>query len=320
MILPTTFGRKRSSDEATAAPLDPPAARCRRSLDGLHPAPLSTSSAPAPPPASAEGAMSIFGVFFVGKSFPVTDANFTRVDNTHWVSERRSQGLKRGAHSYFLPHPSLLRPAPTPPLPCPSTTPTRAEAAGLQVLDVTVVNPAYEELKEVALFLTAPGAMDPQFGVGLYVSVGGSEWSYRGYVGSAHPSEVMPLQVSHPLPLPPLALGETKCSQGRDNTRHGRSVHDMVHAVKIPTTYHICSRNVLLAQLPSVVTIPGLALTHTMSVLYMSQWPKNPTGAPGAAQIGISIEPIGTGGMCSRAPQCRPVVCTTARRPSLGRH
>mmetsp|Transcript_47456 Transcript_47456/g.121129 ORF Transcript_47456/g.121129 Transcript_47456/m.121129 type:complete len:185 (+) Transcript_47456:361-915(+) len=112
--------------------------------------------------------MSIFGVFFVGKSFPVTDANFTRVDNTHWV------------------------------------------------LDVTVVNPAYEELKEVALFLTAPGAMDPQFGVGLYVSVGGSEWSYRGYVGSAHPSEVMPLQ-----------------------------------------------------------------------------WPKNPTGAPGAAQIGISIEPIG---------------------------
>lgn len=63
------------------------------------------------------------------------------------------------------------------------------------MLDVTAVNPSYEDLKEVALFLAAPGALDPQFGIGLYVSVGGSDWSYRGYVGSAHPSEVMPLQV-----------------------------------------------------------------------------------------------------------------------------
>uniref|UniRef100_A0A061QT79 Hikeshi-like C-terminal domain-containing protein n=1 Tax=Tetraselmis sp. GSL018 TaxID=582737 RepID=A0A061QT79_9CHLO len=112
--------------------------------------------------------MALFGVFFVGQSFPITDQNFVRADPTHWV------------------------------------------------LDVTAaVKPQHEELKEVAFFLPQPGALDPNMGLGLYVSVGGSEWSYRGCICNAHPSEVMPLQ-----------------------------------------------------------------------------WPKNLAGTPGAAQIGISVEPL----------------------------
>eukprot|EP00192_Tetraselmis_astigmatica_P019221 CAMPEP_0117649494 /NCGR_PEP_ID=MMETSP0804-20121206/1002_1 /TAXON_ID=1074897 /ORGANISM="Tetraselmis astigmatica, Strain CCMP880" /LENGTH=253 /DNA_ID=CAMNT_0005455235 /DNA_START=389 /DNA_END=1149 /DNA_ORIENTATION=- len=57
-----------------------------------------------------------------------------------------------------------------------------------------MVKPQYEELKEVALFLPQPGSLDPSMGIGLYVSVGGSDWSYRGCVTVAHPSDVMPLE------------------------------------------------------------------------------------------------------------------------------
>lgn len=28
---------------------------------------------------------SLFGVMFIGNSYPITDANFVRVDATHWV-------------------------------------------------------------------------------------------------------------------------------------------------------------------------------------------------------------------------------------------
>ncbi|GAB4819785.1 hypothetical protein N2152v2_006831 [Parachlorella kessleri] len=32
----------------------------------------------------------------------------------------------------------------------------------------------------------------------LYVSIGGAEWAYRGFVSNAHPNEVMPLQWPNP--------------------------------------------------------------------------------------------------------------------------
>ncbi len=67
------------------------------------------------------------------------------------------------------------------------------------MLDVCAsVTPSYPDLKEVALFLTAPGALDAQAALGLYVrcgAAGGGEWAYRGCVHNGHPSEVMPLQV-----------------------------------------------------------------------------------------------------------------------------
>lgn len=68
-----------------------------------------------------------------------------------------------------------------------------------QVLDVCAsVTPSYPDLKEVALFLTAPGTLDAQAALGLYVrcgAAGGGEWAYRGCVHNGHPSEVIPLQV-----------------------------------------------------------------------------------------------------------------------------
>ena len=48
---------------------------------------------------------------------------------------------------------------------------------------------------QVALFLTAPGTLDPSLALGLYVKCGASDWLYRGAVHTGHPSEVMPLQV-----------------------------------------------------------------------------------------------------------------------------
>ncbi|KAK9820001.1 hypothetical protein WJX72_004989 [[Myrmecia] bisecta] len=63
------------------------------------------------------------------------------------------------------------------------------------VLDVgATVNPDYQALKEVALFLLTPGALDTSLALGLYISLGGAEWQYRGFVSNGHPSEVMPLQ------------------------------------------------------------------------------------------------------------------------------
>lgn len=61
---------------------------------------------------------------------------------------------------------------------------------------VVFVHPLqYWELKEVALFLTAPNTLDPSLALGLYLQCGSSGWLYRGCVHNGHPSEVMPLQV-----------------------------------------------------------------------------------------------------------------------------
>lgn len=62
------------------------------------------------------------------------------------------------------------------------------------VLDVvSTVTPQFWNLKEVALFLTTPGALDPTLGLGLYIKVANGEWQYRGCVHGSHPSEAMPL-------------------------------------------------------------------------------------------------------------------------------
>ncbi|PSC73963.1 OPI10-like protein isoform B [Micractinium conductrix] len=72
------------------------------------------------------------------------------------------------------------------------------------VLDATTtVVPDYRELKEVALFLTQPGVLPADVGLALYVSIGGADWSYRGFVSNSHPSDVLPL--SWPEPSAPLA-------------------------------------------------------------------------------------------------------------------
>lgn len=91
--------------------------------------------------------MSLFGAVFVGQSYPITDANFQRTDETHWL------------------------------------------------LDVgATVRPDFTALKEVALFLVAPNLLPPGAALALYISVGGGDWMYRGYVSAEHPSEVLPLQ------------------------------------------------------------------------------------------------------------------------------
>lgn len=63
-----------------------------------------------------------------------------------------------------------------------------------QVFDVSNVTPNYRELQEVSLFLVQSGTLDPALALGLYISIGGAEWQYRGYVSNTQPSEVMPLQ------------------------------------------------------------------------------------------------------------------------------
>ena len=57
----------------------------------------------------------------------------------------------------------------------------------LQVLEVTnAVTQDYRTLLEVSLFLMQPTA--PSAALGLYISVGGTEWQYRGFVSNSHPS------------------------------------------------------------------------------------------------------------------------------------
>ncbi len=62
------------------------------------------------------------------------------------------------------------------------------------MLDVgATVSPNVAAIKEVSLFLLTPGTLPSDAALGLYVSVGGAAWSYRGYVAATHPSEVLPL-------------------------------------------------------------------------------------------------------------------------------
>jgi len=73
------------------------------------------------------------------------------------------------------------------------------------VFDVSTVTPNYRQLQEVSLFLLQPNTLDPSLALGLYISIGGAEWQYRGYVSSTQPSEVMPL--SWPEQEQPLTVG-----------------------------------------------------------------------------------------------------------------
>ena len=57
---------------------------------------------------------------------------------------------------------------------------------GRQVLDVKASVPNYESLKEISLFQLQQ--LDPAAALGLYISVGGAEWQYRGFVSNRHPS------------------------------------------------------------------------------------------------------------------------------------
>ena len=49
------------------------------------------------------------------------------------------------------------------------------------------------------------GTLDPKLALGLYISIGGAEWQYRGYVSNSQPSEIMPLQ--WPEPDQPVTIG-----------------------------------------------------------------------------------------------------------------
>ena len=73
------------------------------------------------------------------------------------------------------------------------------------MFDVSNVTPNYRELQEVSLFLLQANTLDPSLALGLYISIGGAEWQYRGYVSSTQPSEVMPL--SWPEQDQPLSVG-----------------------------------------------------------------------------------------------------------------
>ena len=122
-----------------------------------------------------------FGVCFIGKSYPISDSTFVQVDPSHWV--RFSFSSKRD-HTCRL---------------------TLTCHLAAQVFDVSTVTPNYRELQEVSLFLLQPNTLDPSLALGLYISIGGANWQYRGYVSSTQPSEVMPL--SWPEHEQPLKVG-----------------------------------------------------------------------------------------------------------------
>lgn len=92
--------------------------------------------------------MSLFAIFFSGKSCLIGDNAFTQVDPTHYVLDLASFGAS-------LPPPS--------------------------------------ELHDVGIMLLKPNALPPDAAVSLYVSTGGSNWSFRGYISDTHPSDVLPL-------------------------------------------------------------------------------------------------------------------------------
>lgn len=122
-----------------------------------------------------------FGICFVGRSFPISDSSFVRVDPSHWVSMPASTVLN-GVHLHTVNH-----------------------FPAQQVFDVCTVTPNYKDLQEISLFLAQSGTLDPSLALGLYISVGGAEWQYRGYVSNSRPSEVMPLQ--WPEPDQPVTVG-----------------------------------------------------------------------------------------------------------------
>ena len=95
----------------------------------------------------------------------------------------------------------------------------------VQVFDVSSITPNYKELQEVSLFLAQSGTLDPSLALGLYISIGGAEWQYRGYVSNSQPSEVMPLQwpeQDQPLTVAPgtIQLGVSLEPQGKLTDAH----------------------------------------------------------------------------------------------------
>ena len=107
----------------------------------------------------------------------------------------------------------------------------------VQVFDVSRVTPNYRELQEVSLLLAQSGTLDPSLALGLYISIGGAEWQYRGYVSNSQPSEVMPLQwpeQDQPLTVEPgtIQLGVSLEPQGKLTD---------AYAAQLPYTDPICS-------------------------------------------------------------------------------
>lgn len=147
-----------------------------------------------------------FGVCFIGKSYPISDSSFVQVDPSHWVR-----------FSFFSKCDRTCR-----------LNLTFNLAA--QVLDVSTVTPNYRELQEVSLFLLQANTLDPSLALGLYISIGGAEWQYRGYVSSTQPSEVMPLswpEQDQPLTVGPgmIQLGVSLEPQG---TIYSSILHDCI--------------------------------------------------------------------------------------------
>jgi protein Hikeshi len=68
------------------------------------------------------------------------------------------------------------------------------------LMDVgSLAGTAWQDLKEVALFLARPDALPPGAALALYVSVGNSTaWAFRGFLSQAHPSDVLPLSWPQP--------------------------------------------------------------------------------------------------------------------------
>ena len=107
----------------------------------------------------------------------------------------------------------------------------------VQVFDVSSVSPNYRELQEVSLFLAQSGTLDPSLALGLYISIGGAEWQYRGYVSNSQPSEVMPLQ--WPEQDQPLTVGPGTIQLGISLEPQGKSTD--AHVAQLPYTIPTCS-------------------------------------------------------------------------------
>jgi len=107
----------------------------------------------------------------------------------------------------------------------------------VQVFDVSSVTPNYRELQEVSLFLAQSGTLDPSLALGLYISIGGAEWQYRGYVSNSQPSEVMPLQ--WPEQDQPLTVGPGTIQLGVSLEPQGKLTD--AYVAQLPYTAPICS-------------------------------------------------------------------------------
>lgn len=95
-----------------------------------------------------------------------------------------------------------------------------------QVLDVLSTVGDYHQLKEVAFFLLAPNVLPPEAALGLYISVGGGDWLYRGFVSSHCPSAVMPLSWPEQSPVNQALLGPGAVQIGVSVESYGKVQSD----------------------------------------------------------------------------------------------